>query len=457
MSLALLMLVFWWAGSLTSRLLAESFAYERLESDATSLLAAMDFQGGPALRPRLGVARLSAAYERPASGKYYAIWFEHDRDLLSRSSWDQGFLVSRLAPGEQRRIRLGGIAGEPLLMWLGGFTRAGQSFTVAIAEDITPIRHRLTLFQWYFAAISLLLLMALMYVQRQIVRRSLFRLEAIRGDINRLEHGQAVALSEDVPSEIRPLVTEFNRLLNRFDQRLRQSRNAVGNLAHSLKGPLNLLLRAAESGPSSDDRFDDRGAAGGPLQRRSGDDDRKARDNSIRHSAERIHQIIESELRRARLAGRGAAGQLFDLEAELPALVGLLEQVYSEKKIDVRYQIGSDVELIHDRQDMLELIGNLLDNAVKWASSTVIVTIRSADGVLLEVDDDGPGVSVDELSRLTQRGVRLDESVAGHGLGLSIVRDIVDIYEGQLDLGRSNRLGGLRVSVKLPGSASTED
>jgi len=131
-------------------------------------------------------------------------------------------------------------------------------------------------------------------------------------------------------------------------------------------------------------------------------------------------------------------------------LTGLLEQVYSEKQIDVRYQIAPDVELVHDRQDMLELIGNLMDNAVKWADSTVIVTVRRVDGVLLEVDDDGPGVSGEELARLTQRGVRLDESVAGHGLGLSIVRDIVDIYEGKLELGRSNRLGGLCASVTLP-------
>jgi len=118
------------------------------------------------------------------------------------------------------------------------------------------------------------------------------------------------------------------------------------------------------------------------------------------------------------------------------------------------------VELVHDRQDMLELVGNLLDNAVKWANGVAMLSVRStrdageggpdANGILIDVEDDGPGCSPEELARLTGRGVRLDESVVGHGLGLSIVRDIVDTYGGELDLGRSTRLGGLRATVRLP-------
>ena len=236
-----------------------------------------------------------------------------------------------------------------------------------------------------------------------------------------------MALSEDVPAEVLPLVREFNRMLRRYDQRLRQSRNAVGNLAHSLKGPLNLLLRATES-----------------------IDVDKREQRVIGQNAEAIRQLIESELKRARLAGRGTVGQRFDVDAELPALIGLLEQVYSDKSVDVRYNIGPGVELVHDRKDILELIGNLLDNAVKWSRSVVIVNLRSARGILIDVEDDGPGCSPEELGRLTQRGVRLDESVAGHGLGLSIVKDIVDMYEGRLELASSARLGGLRATVFLP-------
>jgi len=419
-SLVLLMLLFWWASALTSRLLTESFVYSRLESDADSLLAALDFPAFDFGQPRLGDARLNPAYDLPASGKYYIIKLSPTGEISLE--------IEILAPGQQRKLRTDGVGGEPLLVWLAGFSKQGHEFTVGIAEDFTPIQERLTVFQWYFAAISFVLLAALLVVQHLIVRRSVQKLDAIRSDINRLEHGHVVALSEDVPREIMPLVREFNRLLLRFDQRLRQSRNAVGNLAHTLKGPLNLLLRSSEST----------------------DITAEERHEAIAQNAERIRQLIESELKRARLAGRGAAGQLIKLDEELPHMCGLLKQVYSEKAVDVLYTIGPGAELVYDRQDMLELIGNLLDNAVKWANAVVLINIRKANGVLIDVEDDGPGCSPDEMLLLTKRGVRLDESIAGHGLGLSIVKDIVDTYDGRLDFSESTRLGGLRVSIHLP-------
>lgn len=431
-SLVLLMLLFWWAGSLTSRLLTESFVFSRLESDAASLLSALEFTGVDSLQPRLGESRMDPAYDLPASGKYYFVKLSPKAEILSRSSWDQVLSVEPLAPGQQSKLRITGVGGEPLLLWLGGFAKNGHEFTLGIAEDVTPIQARLIVFQWYFAAISFLLLTALLVVQHLIVRHSVQKLDAIRSDINRLEHGQVVALSEDVPREIMPLVREFNRLLLRFDQRLRQSRNSVGNLAHALKGPLNLLLRNSEATDLTDE----------------------LRQQGIVQNAELIHQLIEIELKRARLAGRGAAGHLFDLEQELPSLCGLLKQVYSDKDVDVRYTIGPGVQLVYDRQDMLELIGNLLDNAVKWARSVVLLNIRNANGVLMDVEDDGPGCSADEVLLLTRRGVRLDETVTGHGLGLSIVKDIVDAYNGRLEFAASTRLGGLRASVYLPESDS---
>jgi len=433
-SLVILMFVFWWTATLGSRLLTQSFVYSRLEAQAKSVVSVIEFPDQSArmlqtttlLTPRLGAFRLDPAYDLPASGQYFVIR-AGDTVLSSRSAWDQFFNVPELAPGQQLKVRGVGIAGEPLLFWYGGFARMGNPFTIAVAEDVSPIEERLRVFQWFSAVIAIILLAALLAVQHVVVRRSVEKLDAIRRDMLRLEHGQAVSLSEDVPSEIRPLVSEFNRLLRRFDQRLRQSRNAVGNLAHSLKGPLNLLLRSTQAEQ-----------LGKPEQA------------AIAQNAEHIRQLIESELKRARLAGRGTIGQRFKVDTEIPALIGLLEQVYSDKQVDIRYNIGPEVELVHDRQDMLELIGNLLDNAVKWSNSVVILNLRSAKGILMDVEDDGPGCSPEKLGQLTGRGVRLDESVAGHGLGLSIVKDIVETYEGRLDFAPSTRLGGLRVSVYLP-------
>lgn len=457
-SLVLLMMVFLWAGSLTSRMLSESFVYRQLEDRADSLLAALDYPPVELGVPRLAAGvRLDRAYDSPLSGRYYVVRFTSGGEIRSRSAWDQTFSVPELVPGQQLKRRDIGSSGEPLLLWLGGFSRNGYAFTVAMVSDIGPIEDRLRIFRWYFAGISLVLLIALLVVQHLIVRRSVKKLDAIRGELERLEHGQADSLSEDVPREIMPLVQEFNRLLRRFDQRTRQSRNAVGNLAHSLKGPMNLLLRAADAAAPSDAAATTAAGDGDAVSRTP---NRRVTDTSdhddprvaIAQNAERIRQLIESELKRARLAGRGGAGQLVDLDAELEALTGLLRQVYADRQIDIRWNITPGVELVHDRQDMLELIGNLLDNAVKWANSVVMLTFRSADGFLVDVEDDGPGCTEEQLVRLTERGVRLDESVAGHGLGLSIVKDIVESYEGKLELGRSARLGGLRASVHLPGA-----
>ncbi len=431
-SLCIIMFVFWWSATLASRLLTDRFVFEGLAASARSVESVLEFDS-PTPGIRLGNYRLDPAYERPASGHYFVVRTQ-DGTLSSRSAWEQHFQVPLLAAGEQRLMRGTGIAGEPMLFWYGGYSRQGQLFTIAVAKDISAMKNKLQVFQWFSASIALVLLLALLGVQRLIVKRSVDKLDTIRRDMKRLEHGKAVALSEDVPAEVLPLVREFNRMLRRYDQRLRQSRNAVGNLAHSLKGPLNLLLRETESIPA------------------------EQHDQAvIAQNAEAIRQLIESELKRARLAGRGTVGQRFDVDAELPALIGLLEQVYSDKSVDVRYNIGPGVELVHDRQDMLELIGNLLDNAVKWSRSVVIVNLRSARGILIDVEDDGPGCSPEELGRLTQRGVRLDESVAGHGLGLSIVKDIVDMYEGRLELVASTRLGGLRATVFLPARSRSAD
>lgn len=407
------MFAFWWGGTLTSRLLAESVVYERLAKEGHALVKGQDvFLLEPASRNNL---RWAAAYNTPLSGHYFRIDTAGQRPVLSRSSWELDLPSEPLTAGVQQRSAGIGPNDEPLLLWRGGYQIDGSLITVTVAEDITEIQSRLQAFQIFFAVVSLILLAALMLVQTAIVRHLLAPVDALREDLQRIERGEIKAISEKVPSEITPLVREFNRLLVRFEQRLRQSRNSAGNLAHALKGPLNLLMRGGEGS----------------------------------QHAERISQLIDSELTRARLAGRGSATQRLNLSDELPALCGLLHQVYADKSVDIRYNIPSDLHWPHDRQDMLELIGNLLDNAVKWADGVVILTVRHVDGIRLEVEDDGPGVSAEKLRQLTERGTRLDESVAGHGLGLSIVKDIVGIYQGSLEFSRSQRLGGLQVTVLL--------
>ena len=422
-SLVLASAIFWWAGSLTVRSFTEARAFAELEGDADSVRAALS-------RPGLGAVRLWPEYERPASGRWFVVAFDDGTSIESRSAWEQVERPGPLVPGSRARSRLAGPGGEPLLAWSGGFSEGGRRYTVTVARSVVPIERLLDAIGWGVAGGALALGAALLAVQHRVVRRTLRGLEEIRADIERLEHGRIDALAEDVPAEVRPLVAEFNRLLARFERRLGQSRNAVGNLAHALKGPLNLLVRAADAS----------GPAGGVDPRA----------DEVRQHAERIRQLIDSELRRARLAGRTSRGSRFDPRSEIEALAGLLAQVHPDRDVEVRVAVGPGVEIPHDRQDMLELLGNLLDNAFKWARSLVMVSFRSADGLLVEIEDDGSGVEPDALARLGGRGVRLDESVAGHGLGLAIVREVIETYGGTLELGRSNRLGGLRAAVRLP-------
>lgn len=419
-SLVGMMFIFWWSVTLTARMLSESQVFTELEH-YTETLHREIVEHNP------DEAALQAMLDAKPDRLHIAVHgnqFMHGPSTLPAIEPE----IRQLVAGQSLRLNVGGADGVPMLGWFGGFADKGELWVLGVMQDVTISRDRLKVFDMFAGVFAVATLLLVLTVQHLILRRSVEKLEGIRRDMLRLEQGQAVALSEDVPLEITPLVSEFNQLLRRFEQRLRQSRNAVGNLAHSLKGPLNLLIRSTEA-----EVIDE-------SQRRV-----------IAQNAVHIQRLIDSELKRARLAGRGTVGLRFDVDAELPAMIGLLEQVYSEKAINVRYAVEPSVELLHDRQDMLELIGNLLDNAVKWSHSLVVLTMRSVDGVLIDVEDDGPGCSPEVLGQLTGRGVRVDESVAGHGLGLSIVKDIVESYDGRLVLERSSDLGGLKVSVYLPG------
>jgi signal transduction histidine kinase len=222
-------------------------------------------------------------------------------------------------------------------------------------------------------------------------------------------------------------VRKLNGLLAVQTARLERSRQAAGNLAHALKGPLAVVLRALEpEAPAAQER------------------------DGARAQLAKVNALIERELRRARLSGAPAAGAWFDADAELGPLIRLLRQIYADKALRIDWTAPHPDPLPFDREDMLELLGNLLDNACKWGRQRIRVAIRVADGACrIEVEDDGPGCPEPALSEILARGSRLDERTAGHGLGLSIVREITGLYRGELRLGRAS-LGGLRAELSLP-------
>lgn len=426
LSLMLLMALLWWAGSVVVEGLSEDLIVSRLEHDAESLVAAVDF--GLEEGSQIALKRVNPIYQQPFSGHYYIIRLADDSQWYSRSLWDQELQLPSLPAGDTLQWYAVGPSEQRLLMWARRFQKQGHDFVVAVGEDLTPVRRHMIFFQWTFAGLSILALALLLLIQQQVLHRSFRRLDELRTDIRRLEEGRIDTLPEDVPTEILPLVHEFNRLLGLLSQRLERSRNAMGNLAHALKTPLNLLVQYLDS-KQLDGHADLR------LQAQT--------------QAERIRQLMDRELKRARVAGEGSPGQRFNPQQEMPDLVGVLKQVYQGRNIGVQWQVAEGVVPFGDREDMLELIGNLLDNACKWAVSRVCCSIEGMDPISIRVEDDGSGLDNVQLEQLAQRGVRLDESVEGHGLGLAIAKDIVKLYGGDMSFGRSAQWGGLEVRIIL--------
>ena len=251
---------------------------------------------------------------------------------------------------------------------------------------------------------------------------------AVGGEIEKVAAGHRQLIDVDVPAEIRPLVKEINRLLELVERRLQQSRTAIGTLAHALKLPISMVFKVAEHS-----MFEEY-----PELRKQ-----------LQLQTDCIHHCIERELKRARIAGNQQAGAAFNPHREMLDLTRLMESLHADKYLHIRFA-APDSMLHFDREDMLEMIGNLVDNACKWARHRVFVEIALTNVLMIKVVDDGPGCNELDAKCLTQRGLRLDESVQGHGLGLAIVSDIVGFYKGDLQISRSNELGGFLAKVVLP-------
>ncbi len=417
-TLTLLMLVVWWFTVISLDHIGEELISSRLEHDGEALLASL--QQDDTGQWHLKNSQVGHIYQRIFSGHYYVIESSQQK-IRSRSLWDQqlpSLIESEHIPGPQN---------QKLLVWEKHFQLNQQDINILVAEDITPLEASLHRFTLFYALICLAILAALFIVQRLVVKHSLVSLNKVRNELEALSEGELASLSSEVPQEIKPLVNEVNRLLQLLAQRLHRSNNAMGNLAHSLKHPLNLLMQLAQQ-----ENLDN------PTQQ------------ELKTQTQKIHQLMERELKRARIAGAGLPGQHFSAEDELPTLVDVLKRVYQHKELEVHYQIDQHTEYKADRNDMLELLGNLLDNACKWSNHQVQCNITIDKSISIIIEDDGPGCDEEKLAQLTERGVRIDESVSGSGLGLAIVKDIVELYQGELEFGRSITLGGFQVTVKLP-------
>ena len=393
-----------------------------LRNESESLLIAL-VRGPNGLQ--LDEQRLSPAYQRPFSGHYFRIDFDTGH-WRSRSLWDLK-LPEPEGAGLHANFQLGKTE-QSLLLFQADYRKFGQDISITVAQDYTPVRASFLRVQQVGLGLGLAALALILALQRITVRRALRPLERAREQISQLQQGKRSQLDEQVPSELEPLVSQINHLLIHTEDSLKRSRNALGNLGHALKTPLAVLVSATSS-PQLDAH---------PGLRKT-----------LLDQLDQIQQRLVRELNRARLSGDALPGAHFDCDVELEGLLATLRMIHGEH-LDLTVRVTPGLSLPWDREDVLELLGNLLDNACKWADSEVTLTISQQDNAFyLLVDDDGPGIPESQREEVLNRGARLDEQITGHGLGLGIVRDIVQAWGGDLQLLTSAR-GGLQVRIALP-------
>ena len=264
------------------------------------------------------------------------------------------------------------------------------------------------------------------------VQLALKPLKAIRSAISDVQAGKTERLPQAFPSDVQPLVNELNYLLDHNELLLKRARNQLGDLAHSVKNPLTVIRNEARS-----------------LESKRG--------QLILEQSHIMAGSIDHYLSRARIYGkRDAIGYRTSVEPVIDDLIYAVKHIYQDRDIEFQFSGLSERWFRGEAQDLEEMAGNLIDNACKWAKSQVVVQCATdQDRLVLAIEDDGPGIAEEDMKDVMQRGRKLDESYAGHGHGLGIVKDIADLYGGTLKLGRSP-LGGLRAELDLPAASMTD-
>ena len=252
-------------------------------------------------------------------------------------------------------------------------------------------------------------------------------LRRITEDISAIESGQVERLEDDYPKELAPLKRNLNRLLDTEKSNQSRYRNALDSLAHSLKTPLSVIRSSLPIDSESD---------------------------AVANAVVDMQHLIATRLHRAATSTRRSIAQPVNVKSQVERLIQSLQRVYSQEMINIDVMIEPELEFFGELRDLLELAGNLLDNACKYGSGQIRVSASALDlsdsraGLVLRVEDNGPGIVASEREKLLQRGVRGDERVEGHGLGLAIVLEIISAYNGDINIDDSD-LGGARLSVSL--------
>ncbi|MFK8068886.1 MAG: ATP-binding protein [Gammaproteobacteria bacterium] len=405
---------------------------ERLQTEMYSLLAAADSDDistliMPDTHPDL---RLST----PASGIYAEVISDKGKLI-----WRSGSMLGITIPFNKVTAKGEAVFGEVIsdegtelytlelgIVWeVAPFIVKGYSFHVAETKERFEKQRsqfRKSLIMWLGAAV-----VALLLVQAMILRWGLAPLRKVASEVAEIESGHREELSADYPREIELLANNLNVLLRSSNSHLKRYRNALGDLAHSLKTPLAVLRNLVES-----DEL--------PIESKK----------TISEQLERLDNTVEYQLQRAVAQGRKALAAPINIKNVVQKLLSTFNKVYVDKQINFQLNIDPRIKFIGDEGDLMELLGNLMDNACKWCQTTVRVSSFGKDNLLtILIEDDGKGIAEDEREAILKRGIRGDSQVEGHGIGMAVVRNLVEeVYEGTLMIGKSD-LGGAKISITM--------
>jgi signal transduction histidine kinase len=449
-----------WALGLALALMAAGFTLQRLfqdevlgqfqhgltqQLDQVTARIVMDAQG----RPLLDGAGLSdPRWQRPYSGLYWQVdelpvsGARRQAVLRSRSLWDSSLALEAdpLVDGALHVHQAQGPQGTPLMV-LERTVRMGDASPMAtsrwrliVAADLGATHEATERFQRVLAASLLALVFLLGLAAAAQLSLGLRPLAALQQRLQAVQQGRSSTLEGRFPQELQPLVDDFNQVLDQHRQGLERARTQAGNLAHALKTPLAVMQQAA--------------------QRADAEPELAA---LVNEQVDKARRQVDWHLKRARLAAsHQLPGQQTDVGATLAGLIRVMNKVHADKGLMLQWAEppAETAMFAGEAQDLQEMVGNLLDNACKWARSQVLVQVRAeAEGLgqvlNIHIDDDGPGIPEALRAVVTARGARLDETVPGSGLGLDIVQELSSLYGGHLRLQQS-AWGGLSARLSLP-------
>ena len=305
-------------------------------------------------------------------------------------------------------------------------------YTFSIASDLTAVHQDLKAFRYNLIIWLGGSAVVLVIGQLLILHWGTRPLQKAASDIKRIENGELERLESEYPLELQGLTSNLNSLIDHVAANQQRYRNSLGDLAHSLKTPLALVQAARDA------------------QQASQADELS---QTIDEQLPRIDQLVQYQLQRAAVMGKATLGQSVLIRPLVEKIVRGLSKVYHDKQVDCQINIDEALRFHADEADLMELLGNLIDNAFKYGRQRIVVSAfsqsNSGQGRVISVEDDGHGISQQHTEQLLKRGVRADQKISGHGIGLDIVNEIIRLYRAQLTVSES-ALGGASFSILFP-------